>query len=151
MEMSPKESGVRMEDSISWGIQILGESSRDGKQGEQREPGEVKWKSKRVYMPNATGVNRKGEVTGFCQLGYLKMTFLGKSNFSIVVGTECSARFEVTIRTFISKCLNTVKVVCVKLYMGCLISFGALNFYMAELLKSFIFPRYFVCFFGSCH
>lgn len=122
--------------------------NKENRENQERLNGRV---AKRVYMPNATGVNRKGEVTGFCQLGYLKMTLLGKSNFSIVVGTECSARFEVTIRTFISKCLNTVKVVCVKLYLGCLISFGALNFYMAELLKSFIFPRYFVCFFGSCH
>lgn len=80
-------------------------------------------------MPNATEVNRKGEAVGFCQLRYLKMTLLGKGNFSRVLGTECSARFKKTIRTSFSKCLNIVKVAFVKLYLGCLIPFWGLNLY----------------------
>lgn len=57
------------------------------------------------------------------------MTLLGKSNFSRVVGTECSARFEETVRTFNSICLNIVKVAFVKLHPDCLISFWGLNLY----------------------
>lgn len=43
--------------------------------------------AKGVCMPNATEMNKKDETTGFCLLGYLKMTLLGKSNFSRIVGT----------------------------------------------------------------
>lgn len=123
MEIEPKESRARRKENMPREIQILSESSRDGKQG-QREPGEIKQRrvAKGVYMPNATEMNRKNEATGFCQLGYLTMSLCGKSNFSRIVGTEYSARFEERIRTFISKCLNIVKVAFVKLYLGCLMS-----------------------------
>lgn len=64
---------------------------------------------------------------------------LGKGDLSRVVGTEYNVRFEERIITFISKCLNIVKVAFVKLHVSYLMSVFGFEFIRLKLLKLLFF------------